>query len=145
MRFMLFIGFVCLLPIGAGAWLFINVDYPIVVTSKYATYNDAVADDLFDRGWLPDFIPLSSTGIVTTNDLDLNTSVGEFYYDPAETDSFLLKLSPYQGLDPGYETNIQEMKSKDYLPYKYRENSTVWVFFVHREMGHVSYYLWTEY
>ena len=49
-----------------------------VVTSNYETMQDARNDRLFERGWLPDILPDSTTSIRTSNDLDINTSVGEF-------------------------------------------------------------------
>jgi hypothetical protein len=37
---------------------------------------------LFERGWLPDIVPDSSREITINNDLDLNLSKGEFFFDP---------------------------------------------------------------
>src|SRR5690606_14748458 len=62
------------------------------VESRYQTRADAEADLLFARGWLPEIIPDSSRGIVTKNDLDLNLSEGEFYFDREDLDAFLSHL-----------------------------------------------------
>jgi hypothetical protein len=53
------------------------------VTRQYQqTYDAAVADHLFDRGWLPSLIPRSSFAITTSNDLDHNASTGESRFRP---------------------------------------------------------------
>ena len=62
------------------------------VTSKYATIQDARNDKLFERGWLPDILPASSRNIRTSNDLDLNTSEGEFFFSPTDAQAFTSQL-----------------------------------------------------
>ncbi|MDH3242811.1 MAG: hypothetical protein OEO83_19320 [Alphaproteobacteria bacterium] len=117
-----------------------------VVTSKYASYEAAMEDNLFDRGWLPELIPSSATSIVTNNNLDLNISHVEFRYDPADTDSFLGNLRPYRDRNSPtveYKARVEGMKSENYRPYEYRDYASFWVFFVNSEEGHVVYDLWT--
>ncbi len=87
------------------------------VTHSYATRADAEADQLFERAWLPDIIPASSKGIITRNDLDLNTSTGEFYFEQADRSEFVGHLKRLPGRD-----------GKHYLGYSYQE----WVFLVDR-------------
>ncbi|WP_248386515.1 hypothetical protein [Vibrio sp. ED004] len=43
------------------------------VTNEYSTYAEAKSDNLFDRAWLPDILPESTTSIEVTNDLDNNS------------------------------------------------------------------------
>jgi hypothetical protein len=100
-----------------------------VVTNKYETYDDALSNNLFQRGWLPEIIPKSSTNITTSNNLDLNTSVGEFYFDPQNSDSFILLLDKKEGSDNGYEK------------YVYQKRGTSWVFEVNMKNGHTKYVL----
>src|SRR4029450_10463956 len=70
-----------------------------VVTDRYATLQDARADEVFGRGWLPDVLPPSSHDIRTSNDLDLNTSVGEFSFLPGEFELLRRRLLPYANPD----------------------------------------------
>jgi len=63
-----------------------------VVTSRYATLNDARRDRLFERGWLPDILPPSTRDIRVSNNVDVNTSEGEFSFDPAEFPAFAAQL-----------------------------------------------------
>lgn len=122
-----------------------------IVTSKYDTYDDAVADDLFDRGWLPDIIPASATRIVTVNNLDLNISEGRFRFDRADRAAFLAQLRPLDSAealsvtDPEWEA---ELAANGYRPYEFsygesgrgRTNAgSVWVFFVHEIDGFAFY------
>ncbi|PAW76682.1 MAG: hypothetical protein B9S32_14190 [Verrucomicrobia bacterium Tous-C9LFEB] len=119
-----------------------------VVTSRYATRKDAEKDQLFGRGWLPDFIPISSRQIVTRNNLDLNTSEGEFFCDSTEVGSFVRRLARWQtGTRTPFmrfEEGVAKMNAKGYLAYEYREHKDVWVFYVNPEKGHVEYVFWME-
>jgi hypothetical protein len=63
-----------------------------VVTSRYATLDDARRDRLFERGWLPDILPPSTRDIRVSNNVDVNTSEGEFSFDPAEFPAFADQL-----------------------------------------------------
>jgi hypothetical protein len=140
MRAALIIGFLVVVPlvlVGFGLRYVGDLD---VVTREYDTYE--AADRVFTGGWLPVFIPVSATGIVTRNDLDLNTSNGEFHYDPVDTDAFLANLRPLQDQDnpaKEYHARSGEMISGSYRPFEYRNVGSIWVFFVDGQAGHVIY------
>lgn len=59
----------------------------------YPTYQDALENKLFTRGWLPNILPESTRKIEVSNDLDLNTSVGRFVIDKQERDAFISQLT----------------------------------------------------
>ena len=63
-----------------------------VVISRYATLDDARRDRLFERGWLPDVLPPSTHDIRVSNNVDVNSSEGEFSFDPAEFPVFAARL-----------------------------------------------------
>jgi len=63
------------------------------VSSSYSTREEAEADRLFDRGWLPEIIPPSSREITMTNDLDLNLSKGAFRFDASDHGDFVEYLT----------------------------------------------------
>ncbi|MBE9554116.1 MAG: hypothetical protein IMF05_11685 [Proteobacteria bacterium] len=142
--FVLFLG-----ALFVGAYQFLWDPY--TVTSEYWTYENAVADDLFERGWLPDFIPASATRIVTVNNLDLNMSHGEFHYDPDDTAAFLARLRPLQSdeaqsvVDP---ERAAELAANGYRAWEFAytgsawehgNTGSVWVFFIREGGGHVFY------
>ena len=97
-----------------------------VVTSHYASYQDAIDDDLFMRGWLPEILPMSATNIRTTNNLDLNTSSG--YFDLQKSDIATFK------------SQLTRLPSGKYS-YRYEDvvNSPTWLFDVNSDTGHVTY------
>ena len=64
-----------------------------VVTSNYATYQDAKRNDLFSRGWLPDILPQTTINIRTNNNLDLNTSSGSFEMPKSDIRTFKSQLT----------------------------------------------------
>jgi uncharacterized membrane-anchored protein len=93
------------------------------VTSQYDTRADAEADRLFDRGWLPSIIPPSSNKITTKNDLDLNISEGEFYFDLSDTTEFIRHLSASDGSSS----------------YTYEEGNSIWIFDIDSKSGYCRY------
>jgi len=95
-----------------------------IVSNRYATYSEAQREGGFDRGWLPDIIPPSSKDIITNNDLDLNTSEGEFVYDNVDLSRFLSHLKRSPDLDDAH-----------YEAYRYE----AWVFYIHNAKLHCKY------
>ncbi|HDY7889126.1 TPA: hypothetical protein RQK59_001143 [Vibrio vulnificus] len=95
-----------------------------IVQSHYDNYQQAQADQLFERGWLPDVLPVSTTQIEVANDLDNNTSQGSFVIAEKEMAQFLSQLQPL-------ETANQ---------YRFESGNSVWIFTL-GEQGHVSYLL----
>ncbi|MGR2994874.1 hypothetical protein ABMY12_06790 [Vibrio vulnificus] len=95
-----------------------------IVQSHYDNYQQAQADQLFERGWLPDVLPVSTTQIEVTNDLDNNTSQGSFLIADKEMGQFLSQLQPL-------ETANQ---------YRFESDNSVWIFTLN-EAGKVSYQL----
>lgn len=118
-----------------------------VVTRHYKTYNDAASDQLFDRGWLPEFIPSSSFNITTSNNLDINTSEGEFSFRPVDTQAFVSKLHPYSGRKSPYveyDKVVKKRIGQGCIPYEYTKDSSIWMFFLNADKGHAYYDLWME-
>ncbi|HDY7902625.1 TPA: hypothetical protein RQK50_000800 [Vibrio vulnificus] len=95
-----------------------------IVQSHYDNYQQAQADQLFERGWLPDVLPVSTTQIEVANDLDNNTSQGSFVIAEKEMAQFLSQLQP---LETAYQ-------------YRFESDNSVWIFTL-GEQGHVSYLL----
>ncbi|ENT6844698.1 hypothetical protein ACFD7L_004539 [Vibrio vulnificus] len=95
-----------------------------IVQSHYENYQQAQADQLFERGWLPDVLPVSTTQIEVANDLDNNTSQGSFLIAEKEMGQFLSQLQPL-------ETANQ---------YRFESDNSVWIFTLN-EAGKVSYQL----
>ncbi|EJO3992673.1 hypothetical protein NRI82_004855 [Vibrio vulnificus] len=95
-----------------------------IVQSHYDNYQQAQADQLFERGWLPDVLPVSTTQIEVANDLDNNTSQGSFLIAEKEMGQFLSQLQPL-------ETANQ---------YWFESDNSVWIFTLN-EAGKVSYQL----
>ncbi|EHU9456068.1 hypothetical protein KZY41_004638 [Vibrio vulnificus] len=95
-----------------------------IVQSHYDNYQQAQADQLFERGWLPDVLPVSTTQIEVANDLDNNTSKGSFVIAEKEMAQFLSQLQPL-------ETANQ---------YRFESDNSVWIFTL-EEAGKVRYQL----
>jgi len=95
-----------------------------VVSDQYATYQDAVKDELFQRGWLPEILPSTTKNIKTTNNLDINYSFGHFEIPRNEIPEFISHLT----------------KQSD-NQYTYQNQSTTWRFEIDQNKGYVKYEL----
>ena len=103
------------------------------VTSRYDRLQDARADGLFDRGWLPDVLPPTAFDIEVSNNLDLNMSAGEFSFDPAEYPLLLEKTRPYP-------TGGKAGGNRDGLEERLIENDgAIWVFRCSKSRGYCEY------
>lgn len=45
-----------------------------VLSARYATLQEAAADEAIERGWLPEWLPIDAIDIQETHDLDSNES-----------------------------------------------------------------------
>ena len=90
-------------------------------TSNYDTLDDARSDEVFNRGWLPDVLPASAHEIRVTNNLDLNSSEGEFSFDPADFPAFASQFESF------------------YQPFEYSSGGRTWTFFCDSVSGHCYY------
>ena len=113
------------------------------VERSYQTKEDAKADRLFERGWLPDIIPASSSDIQLRNNLDINTSVGSFNFNPEELDEFVRSITTNTDQDirlMGEYPRMKFLSNQEYVSLYYRNNGTVWRFFIHPDSGHCEYW-----
>lgn len=114
-----------------------------IVEDRYDTRNDAETDRLFERGWLPKVIPQSSYDLLIQNDLDLNTSEGEFRFDPQDIDEFFRALRECRKSDIDPDTLLSEAKL-GYRPFCYSSEDSRWIFWINRERGHCRYSFQTK-
>lgn len=115
-----------------------------VVTTHYETYDQAAREGLFDRGWLPAGIPISSHDIRASNNLDRNTSEGEFSFAPETMASFVRLLVPFSQRDAA-DADLTEVvarrEAEGYVSYTLTSGSRVWIFFLNGAGGHAHYRL----
>lgn len=116
-----------------------------VVSKNYATKAEATADNLFNKGWLPDFVPNSATSIQVENDLDLNISSGSFRFLPSDwaviekgANMQLASPAPFEG----WSKTQTEFKSKGYQQLQHSEDHTTWVFFCRPSSGTCQHFSW---
>jgi hypothetical protein len=116
-----------------------------VASHRYADLKDARADQLFDRGWLPDLLPPSSTEIDVSNNLDLNESTGQFRFEPAEFNAFARVLEPYRGdlSAPSWVTSdAQKHANRGYPVYILNQDKSTWLFLCRPKEGTCEYRMW---
>lgn len=111
--------------------------------SSYETKKDAKADRLFERGWLPSIIPSSSSKIEVSSNLDINTSTGSFRFNPDELDDFVRSIQEDTEQDTrlmGEYPRMKTLSDDGYMSLYYRENGTIWRFFIHPDKGLCEYW-----
>ncbi len=116
------------------------------VSHRYPTLDDARKDRLFERGWLPDILPPSAKNIYTENNLDVNTSEGEFYFDFADHRGFQARLRPYTSLKSPYfdlEDYVRRKTQEGYAAGQYTSEDSVWVFLCSEAKTHCVYRMWS--
>lgn len=105
---------------------------------EYPTRADAEADKLFERGWLPSLIPLSSHDIRVESELDVNAAAGNFSFDSTERVRFTGALRKMQ-ISEIRESDQFRYLERGYWPFEHRSKSTRWIFFVHEDKGHCEF------
>lgn len=108
------------------------------VDETHATRAEAEAAGLFSRGWLPSCIPTSAFKISASNNLDLNTSKGSFFFAPTDSTTFLALLRP---LHPAslQEKHLFLHLERGYTAHAYEDESCSWTFYVNTISGHCDY------
>jgi hypothetical protein len=116
------------------------------VNNNYATLADARNDGLFDRGRLPDVLPKSAVDIRTSNNLDLNYSVGEFSFAPTDSLKLFERLSsgaPKSSPFDSWDQTIDDYKTDGYSAWSYADGDYgTWAFFCQEHKGQCDYFFW---
>ena len=118
-----------------------------IVRDRYGTLEDARADRLFERGWLPDLLPASATDIHTANNLDISTSVGRFDYRVGDDAAMLAAMeagAPANAPFDDWAYVVATRRKDGRLPWTYRGDDATWVFFCDRAAGRCETWMWSR-
>ncbi|MGK7949074.1 MAG: hypothetical protein AB4368_09785 [Xenococcaceae cyanobacterium] len=76
-----------LLPITfmTGCWGFLDT----IDSNTYQNYEETVAKGAIERGWIPDFLPVSAINIQEKHDLDTNEIILKFNFDLTDSEKLL--------------------------------------------------------
>lgn len=116
-----------------------------VVTTKYLTVQAARDDELFARGWLPDILPPSARDIRVSNNLDLNISEGEFFFDAKDARTLREKIAYRPNLQAPFDdwANYVEKKRKAGFEIgSYSDEASDWIFLCRYQHGKCEYVTW---
>jgi hypothetical protein len=135
---------VALLAIYVGL-LLLTADMD-VVTSTYGSLNEARAGKLVARGWLPDILPASARDIRTSNNVDLNTSEGEFRFLAADYPAFASRLSRYTSPHaPDFvDEYLRRMQAREYETGFFSDEESTWLFACQGKDGYCEYTMWVD-
>lgn len=115
------------------------------VEKNYSTIAAARADQLFDKGWLPDILPDSARNINVSNNLDLNVSTGDFSFNAADWAHFEQRVTAGANPDAPFadwNSNLKRHKADGDSDWSFQDESTTWVFFCRSAKEHCEYYMW---
>jgi hypothetical protein len=112
-----------------------------VVRSRYATLATARSDRLFERGWLPDILPVSAHDILVVNNLDFNSSAGEFYFAAADDPGFAARLLPEDAGGPELQGVMSKFRKRGLRTGVFKESGVTWVFACRPQQGYCEYLL----
>lgn len=116
-----------------------------VVTTKYTSIQAARDDEVFDRGWLPDVLPTSARNILVSNNLDLNTSEGKFFFDANEADALKARLAIHE-IPPApfddWKRDVEKKRKAGFEIGSYRDEASDWVFLCKYQLGECEYVMW---
>jgi hypothetical protein len=138
--------FIQLVAIVVTSIFFASCDNSVlsdVVRNDYADIAEAKQGQLFERGWLPNILPASTTQIVTKNDLDLNLSSGEFTMDPKDFSKFQAQLKECVKSRDDLE-ELLDYARKGYRPFCYTSDASTWRFYLNPTTGHCEYRMQTK-
>ena len=108
---------------------------------SFQTKDEALSEGFFEKGWLREFIPESSTDIRVTRNIDINTSEGGFTFDPKEAAQFasILNQKNTDECRLGQPENYSELRSKGYISVDCSHGDTAWRFMIQKELGDCRY------
>ena len=115
------------------------------VTDRYRTLADARDDRVFERGWLPDILPQSARDIRISDDLDVNTSEGEFSLNPSDIEPFLRRLAPFQDDKPEHASTVRRWRGMGYVVGLYAGREEYWLFACSKAEARCGYRLSIDY
>ena len=115
------------------------------VTDHYGTLEEARKDRLFERGWLPDILPVTSVDIVTSNELDLNYSIGSFDFAVEDGPKFFAQLEkgpPSTTKFKNWSEIVGKYPLETYSQWSYKNDRGNWAFFCIESEATCEYYGW---
>jgi len=117
------------------------------VSSSYDTLDAAREGGVFERGWLPDLLPKSAHSIHVSNDVNLNTSQGEFEFSPVDfevLESSLRGSVPDTAPFSDWQSFVSKRREEGNVALAYSKHGTVWVFVCNVPAGRCLYRAWQQ-
>ena len=107
----------------------------------YSTKQEAVAEDFFNKGWLPEFIPESASNICVTRNIDIGTSEGRFEINPKDVETFISTLSQKNTKECtlGQPNNYEDLRKNGYISVDCSYGHTAWRFMINKTTGDCQY------
>jgi hypothetical protein len=90
-----------------------------VLSSSHPTR--AAADETIRHGWIPAAIPLSSTDIRESHNLDTNSGHGTFSFGASDAQSFRASLVPISHDQPSRTKSRKALEMSGYVFYRYED------------------------
>ena len=115
------------------------------VTSYYDNLNEARADRLFERGWLPDILPASTHDLKVATTMDIGAGRGRFRFDPEDYPVFTAQLSAHDGTMSIVDSDnysIRRLLERDYEAYSFAGSRVKWAFLCDQKEAICEFFIW---
>lgn len=114
-------------------------------SDSYNSVGDARASRVFEKGWLPDFLPASTRKLKVSTSVEISAGRGSFSFSKEDYAPFLSRLAPYNGALSKVEADSASMKKMlgdGYEPRSYASGSTNWVFLCSKDEAICNFFVW---
>lgn len=114
-------------------------------TSYYDDLNEARADRLFERGWLPDILPVSAHDLKVATSVDIGAARGRFRFDPKDYPAFTAQLSAYDGnmsIVDSDNDSVRRLLERDYKAYSFAGSRAKWAFLCDQKEAICEFFVW---
>jgi len=114
-------------------------------SDEYDSINEARSERVFEKGWLPGFLPETTRDLKVVTTVDVSAGRGRFIFDPEEYPSFSARLSDYDGSMPKIDGDAKAARRLLYEGYEarvYSSGGTYWLFLCESGEGVCEFFVW---
>lgn len=114
-------------------------------SDHYDDINDARANHVFEKGWLPDMLPASTYDLKVITTVEDSTGRGRFRFDSKDYRAFSSNLSPYNSVmskDDRDNKSIEQLLAKGYEAHTYSSSRGDWVFLCNPREAICEFFVW---
>lgn len=114
-------------------------------SEHYDSVEEARANNLFEKGWLPDVLPASAHDLNMFTAVETSSGYGRFRLDPKDYRAFSARLSAADGPMPDSDRDrkaARKLLDEGYEARRYASVSTRWLFLCNANGAVCEFFVW---